>query len=297
LLTLLAVALLAQASTPAQAGPIGVVLSTRRAGADALGKQVAQMVRAALEANALGPVEDDAALAKQFKSAGAPDPRSCSGARLCLTGLASRLGSAAVIIGIDAGKVMKTVAVHLEAVSADGTALAQADFSAPGNRWADDASPVIARFARELKDALIAPTQVAAVDPTAPPAEPVKTDRPVADPATPPSKTTPVARTTAPPMVAAPPPARTKSYVLPAVLGGVAVAAGGVGTYFGLQSRASVALADGAQYQFNTRTYLTDAQTSATAANVLFAVAGTAVIGAAVSFFWPAAPAAAESAP
>ena len=164
MLPLLAVALLSQAPAPAQAGPVGVVLSTRRAGAEALGTQVAQMVRAALEANAIGPVLEDAALSKKLKAAGAPDPRSCSGARLCLTGLASRLGSASVIIGIDAGKAMKTVAVHLEAVSADGTALAQADFSAPGNRWADDASPVIARFARDLKDALAAAPAVAAVD-------------------------------------------------------------------------------------------------------------------------------------
>lgn len=156
-------------------------MSKRRASADALGKQVAQKVHAALAANRVPGVLDDRDALKRLKTAGVPDPRRCDAQSACLAALAGRLGGSAIIIGIDAGKVMRSVAVHVEAVKADGTKLAHVEFSGPFARWSEDSAPVLARFARELKEALASP-RPPVVEETRPPPRP----RPVADARPPP---------------------------------------------------------------------------------------------------------------
>lgn len=72
--------------------------------------------------------------------------------------------------------------------------------------------------------------------------------------------------------------------VLPFVLGGVAVAAGGTGAYFGLQARTEVDAAHAARFQDDAQAHLDNARGPAFTANVLFAAAGTAAAGALVSW-------------
>lgn len=90
------------------------------------------------------------------------------------------------------------------------------------------------------------------------------------------------------PVVVAPVQGPRKSYVLPIVLGAAAVAAAGTATYFGLQSRFQVDLANQAEFMDDLRRHLDQAGTSALVANLLFGFAGTLAAGALVAFFWPA---------
>ncbi len=78
-------------------------------------------------------------------------------------------------------------------------------------------------------------------------------------------------------------PPRRKPAVVPWVFGGLAVAAGGAGGYFGMQSRDSVDAARGAAGQRETADHLGRAQVQARNANILFAAAGTAAVGALIS--------------
>ncbi|MFL5322119.1 MAG: hypothetical protein ACJ790_20825 [Myxococcaceae bacterium] len=81
------------------------------------------------------------------------------------------------------------------------------------------------------------------------------------------------------------------------VLGGIALAAAGTGTYFGLQSKSDVTAARGSNFQDDTDRKLRSASDNATIANVAFGVAGAAAIGALVTFLVggsDAAPAPAE---
>jgi tetratricopeptide (TPR) repeat protein len=71
----------------------------------------------------------------------------------------------------------------------------------------------------------------------------------------------------------------------PVILAGVGVAAAGVGTVFGLQSRSGVNDARRAQFQDETRSQLDQARSSARIANVLFGAAGIAVTGALVTWW------------
>ncbi len=73
--------------------------------------------------------------------------------------------------------------------------------------------------------------------------------------------------------------------VVPWVLGGVAVAAAGTGGVFGLQSSQAVGTARQAGFQDETVASLQQAESSARVANVLFAVAGAAVVSAVVTWF------------
>lgn len=77
--------------------------------------------------------------------------------------------------------------------------------------------------------------------------------------------------------------AEKKTPVLPFVFGGVAVAAAGAGSYFGIQSRNSVEAYHAAEFQRDAVPHLEAARGPALAANVLFAVAGTAAVGALIS--------------
>jgi hypothetical protein len=73
--------------------------------------------------------------------------------------------------------------------------------------------------------------------------------------------------------------------VVPIVFLGVGAVAGGVGTYFGLQSRQQVTDANKpGGFQDETVRKLNDAQTNGTIANVMFGVAAAAGIGALIGF-------------
>lgn len=71
----------------------------------------------------------------------------------------------------------------------------------------------------------------------------------------------------------------------PIILGGIGVAAGGAGALFGLQSRSQLDQARAAQYHDDTARLRNSAADSALVANIAFAAAGAAAIGALISVF------------
>ncbi|QRN97470.1 hypothetical protein JRI60_52560 [Archangium violaceum] len=79
-------------------------------------------------------------------------------------------------------------------------------------------------------------------------------------------------------------PSRMRMPATSMVLAGVGVAALGVGTVFGLQSRSSVNEAQNTPFQDVTRSHWEDARSSANVANVLFGTAGLAAVGAVVTW-------------
>ncbi len=81
---------LAQAPTPQTAGPIAVVVSSKRPGADAFAGNAAARVHAALlrEGVPAGNALDDVATGLKVKAAGFSDARNCQGGASCLTKLA-----------------------------------------------------------------------------------------------------------------------------------------------------------------------------------------------------------------
>lgn len=102
-----------------------------------------------------------------------------------------------------------------------------------------------------------------------------------------------------PPLVQAPvPPPKKKFPVAPVVFLGIGAAAGGVATYFGVESNRLVGLAKNDQYQDDTITHLQQAQTNATGANVALITAGAAAVAAVISFIvWAVETPAPEPAP
>lgn len=73
--------------------------------------------------------------------------------------------------------------------------------------------------------------------------------------------------------------------VAPIVLGGVAAAAGGAGAFFGLQSRSQLEQARAAEWHDDTLASRDQAANSALIANIAFATAGAAAVGAVVTLF------------
>ncbi len=149
------VSLLVLAQAQETRSPIAVVVSSKRPNADTHSAKVATKLVELLRKEGIGPLLDDAAATRELRAAGFADPKSCAGGSACVAKLAVLLGSKAVVIGVDVGKVSKSLAIHLEAMSADSEeALASADFVAPADKWAEKSAAPMAQFIAQLKPGL-----------------------------------------------------------------------------------------------------------------------------------------------
>jgi hypothetical protein len=165
-------------------GPVAVVVTSRRPGADPYSAKIAARILETAKREGVPNVLDDAAASKELKEAGYSDPRTCEGAPSCTIKLAVILGAKAVVIGVDVGKVAKSLAIHLEAVTADGEqSLFSVDLLAPADAWQDKALVDITKFVRKVKEALKPAAPVAELK--EPPKETPKAVEPV-KPAEPP---------------------------------------------------------------------------------------------------------------
>jgi hypothetical protein len=135
--------------------PVGVVLTSNRPGAEAVSVKIATRVYDVLRKEGVGGLMNHAETAKELKASGFSDPRTCQGTRACLTKLAILLGAKAVVIGVDVGKIGKTLAIHLDAIAADQEKpLASLDVSSSVDGWSDAMSAPIVVFARDVKAGL-----------------------------------------------------------------------------------------------------------------------------------------------
>lgn len=156
--------------------PVAVVLTSKRPGAETLAPKISQRVVDSLKREGLTEVFDVARAAKELRALGFSDPRSCQGTRSCLAKLAVLLGPHAIVIGVDVGRVGKTLAIHLEAVAADQEApLAALDVSSSLDGWSDAMSAPIVVFARDVKAGQVIKRAVVEVPPTPPPDAPTAT--------------------------------------------------------------------------------------------------------------------------
>jgi hypothetical protein len=145
-------------SMGANAGPVSVVVSSKRAGADQYAGKLATRVHQALTREGFSDALDDAATAKLVKGAGFSDARNCQGGQKCLQKLAVLVGPKAVIVGVDVGKVGKELAVHLEAISAvDASTLAVSDFTTGIDNYGDESAVPITLFVRALQSKIATP--------------------------------------------------------------------------------------------------------------------------------------------
>jgi hypothetical protein len=268
---------LTQAPAAPSRAPVAVVQTSKRPGAEALSPKVARLVVDALTREGVANVLDEATATRKLREAGFSDPKSCQGARACLARLAVLLSAHAVVVGVDVGKVGKTLAIHVEAVAADrDTSLAVLDVSAPVGTWSDAMGAPIVGFVRQVQAELPLPP---------PPATAAQTSDA-------PGRT----NLEPPPVVAAEPsvtattrPPALKSRVAPWVMVGGAVATAGGAVALGLVSskarttwsNALVTLPDGSQ---GTRLPEAQARGLASDANTTFALALTSgVVSAALA--------------
>ena len=225
MLLLLVAAVLAQSPAPGR-GPVAVLVSSKRAGAEAISPKLAARVFATLTREGLPDLQDDEKTAQQIKAAGFSDARNCQGGSSCLTKLAVLLGAHAVVVGVDVGKIGKQLAVHLEALSSAGESLALSDFTASIDNFGDDSAVPITVFARALASKMgTAPPATATPSDLKKPVDPLA-DAPMlahVEPAP-----LPPLELVAPPM---PPPERS-SRIPGIAFGGAAVASLGVSGVF-----------------------------------------------------------------
>jgi hypothetical protein len=162
--------------------PVAVVMTSKRPGAEGAAAKIAQRVFDSFKREGVTGLLNDAATAKELRSAGFSDPKSCQGTRACLSKLAILLGPKAVVVGVDVGKVGKTLAIHLEAVSADREEpLGTLDVSSSLDGWSDAMSAPIVVFVRDVKAGLELKkkkVEVAEAPPPLPPLETAPTDAP-----------------------------------------------------------------------------------------------------------------------
>lgn len=165
--------------------PVAIVITSKRPGAEAVSPKIAQRVLDTFKREGVVGLLDDGAATKELRSAGFSDPRTCQGTRACLSKLAVLLGPKAVVVGVDVGKVGKSLAIHLEAVAADqDEALGSLDVSSSINGWSDAMSAPIVVFVRDVKAGL----EKKLPPPPPPPDAVVKNDTPRKTDLTPPPK-------------------------------------------------------------------------------------------------------------
>jgi hypothetical protein len=146
---------LALGQTSASRGPVAVVIDSKRAGADAFSAKVATRVHSAIGNQGVdAPLDNDEAV-KKLKAAGYSDPRNCQAGVACLGRLAKLLGPKGVVVGVDVAKIAKSLAVHLEAVSADGESLAVADLSGSADSWLAEMGTPIDSFVKQVADKVL----------------------------------------------------------------------------------------------------------------------------------------------
>jgi hypothetical protein len=168
---------------------------------------------------------------KELRSAGFSDPKSCQGARACVSKLAILIGPHAVVVGVDVGKIGKTLAIHLEAVAADSEeSLGTLDVSSSLNGWSDAMSAPIVVFVRDVKAALELKKKVVEPPPPPPPLTTAQTDAPKKNELTPRPKEGPGTDLIEQPEPGKPP--RVAAWVF----AGGAAAAAGTAIAFGVMS-------------------------------------------------------------
>jgi len=146
---------LAAGQTSAARGPVAVVIDSKRPGSDAFASKVNTRVHSGLVNLGLdSPLDNDEAV-KKLKTAGYSDPRNCQAAVPCVARLAKLLGPKGVVVGVDVAKIGKSLAIHLEAVSADGESLAVADLSGTTDGWLGELSAPIDAFAKQVGDKVL----------------------------------------------------------------------------------------------------------------------------------------------
>ena len=260
--------------------PVGVVLTSKRPGAEAASVKIATRVYDVLKKEGVGGLMNNAQSTKELKANGFSDPRTCQGTRTCLTKLAILLGAKAVVIGVDVGKVGKTLAIHLDAIAADQEKpIASLDVSSSFDGWSDAMSAPIVVFVRDVKAGLEIQTEA----PPPPPPPPVVAkvdDAPKKTDLTPAPKDEPI--------VIAKPASTGVPRAVPWALAGGAVAAAGGSVVLGLLGAGDkakfndslVTLPDGTQ---GSTLPENDAKALASSANTKIGLAiGTAVLSAAL---------------
>lgn len=211
--------------------PVAVVMTSKRPGAETVAPKIAQRVFDSFKREGVGGLLDDAATAKELRAAGFSDPKSCQGTRACLSKLAILIGPRAVVVGIDVGKVGKTLAIHLEAVSADKeTSLATLDVSSSLSGWSDAMSAPIVVFVRDVKAALELKKKQVEPPPPTPPLEVATTDTPKK------TELTPAPRSEGPVSGLVEQPGGKPPRVAAWVFAGGAAATAGVAVAFGVMS-------------------------------------------------------------
>jgi hypothetical protein len=175
--------------------PVAVVMTSKRPGAEGAAAKITQRVFDSFKREGVSGLLNDATATKELRAAGFSDPKSCQGTRACLSKLAILLGPRAVVVGVDVGKIGKTLAIHLEAVSADREdSLGTLDVSSSLDGWSDAMSAPIVVFVRDVKAGLELKkkVEVAEAPPTAPPLETAPSDSPKKTNLTPAPKEEPV---------------------------------------------------------------------------------------------------------
>lgn len=164
-------------AVPEPRGPVAVVATSKRPGTEAYGSKVATRALELLKREGVANLFDEAQTLKLLKEASFPDPRSCNGGQKCVEKLAVLMGPRAVIVSIDVAKIGKSLAIHVEALGAEGgEPLSSTDVSAPIDSWKEQSALGFITFARALKDRL----ETAAPAPPEPASERPASDRPVA---------------------------------------------------------------------------------------------------------------------
>lgn len=152
-----------QAEPPSSRGPLAVVLSSKRPGSEEYAKKIAQRIQELVAAKLNTPVMSDEETAK---AVGEKDPKTCQAVPNCLVAVAQTLGKRAVVLGVDVGRVRGTLAIYVEALSADtAESLAVADFTV-NEKWEGALDKPIADFVKALEPKLRLP-KVAAQSPSA----------------------------------------------------------------------------------------------------------------------------------